>query len=468
MRTSSQAILSALFCALIGGAVVLVFRATPPEPGIRAAAADVVAPVIDKDKIEDAGFGMALHYMEPIRDPGSLRDIGERVRARGKAGLAATRAALESLRPGPGMAPDQARQAGLLLYQLGLLEMYEGEYRAATASFEQALEVGRVAGIPPQVRSRLTALLGIVALRQGEVDNCIACVGPSSCIFPIAPEAVHQNREGSRQAVRRFTEYLDESPGDLRVRWLLNIAYMTLGEYPDRVPPRQRIPLDRFASKLDIGRFENVAPLVGLTGRGPNLAGGSVFDDFDGDGLPDIFATSLDADRGASLWLNKGDGTFDDRSDSAGAPRPALRPERPGRRLRQRRRPRRRPVARRLGAADAALAAAEPGGRHLRRRDDDRRPRRADPDPESAAWGDYDGDGRLDLFVGGEYLPAYGPTCAAGPRPAQPMPALSQPRRRHVRRCRGAGRRHQRSLRQGRRPGATTTATAGSTSTSRT
>ena len=32
----------------------------------------------------------------------------------------------------------------------------------------------------------MTALLGINALRRGEQDNCIGCVGPSSCIFPIA------------------------------------------------------------------------------------------------------------------------------------------------------------------------------------------------------------------------------------------------------------------------------------------
>ena len=80
------------------------------------------------------------------------------------------------------------------------------------------------------------ALLGIVALRRGEVDNCIGCVGPSSCIFPIAHEAVHTQQSGSREAVRRFTAYLDEWPGDLRVRWLLNIAYMTLGEYPGQGP----------------------------------------------------------------------------------------------------------------------------------------------------------------------------------------------------------------------------------------
>ena len=73
---------------------------------------------------------------------------------------------------------------------------------------------------------------------------------------------------------------------------------MTLGEYPDKVPKKYRIPLDAFQSKLDVGRFDNVAPLVGLVAAGPNLAGGSIFDDFNGDGLPDLFTTSLDVDLG--------------------------------------------------------------------------------------------------------------------------------------------------------------------------
>ena len=35
---------------------------------------------------------------------------------------------------------------------------------------------------------------------------------------------------------------------------------MTLGEYPNKVPREYLIPLDRFRSKLEVGRFENVAP----------------------------------------------------------------------------------------------------------------------------------------------------------------------------------------------------------------
>ena len=72
------------------------------------------------------------------------------------------------------------------------------------------------------------------ALRRGEQDNCIACVGPVELhLSRSRKRRVTPSPPGSREAVEWFTDYLDEWPGDLRVRWLLNIAYMTLGEYPE-------------------------------------------------------------------------------------------------------------------------------------------------------------------------------------------------------------------------------------------
>ena len=78
------------------------------------------------------------------------------------------------------------------------------------------------------------------------------------------------------------------------------------------------IPLPASRATYSPGRFDNVAPRVGLNSRGPNTAGGSIFDDFNGDGLPDLLATSLDADKGGALFINRGDGTFEDKSASAG------------------------------------------------------------------------------------------------------------------------------------------------------
>ena len=326
--------------------------------------------------------------------------------------------------------------------------MYEGKFLEAASWLEKALETSRTVEIPASARNRLMAILGVIAIRRGEIENCLECVGPSSCIFPIDKRAVHRNQSGSREAIRWFTAFLDESPRDLRVIWLLNIAYMTLGEHPEKVPRKYLLPTELFRSQGDVGRFENLAMPVGLGARGPNLAGGSVFDDFNGDGLPDLFTTSLDADLGASLYINRGDGTFEDRSASAGLGDQvyALNVTRADfdndgdldvLLLRGAwETPLRLSLLRNKGDGgfdDVTVAAglAEPIA------------------TESAAWGDYDNDGLVDVFVCGEYLPPGEPFVVDARRPAQPLPALSQPRRRHVRECRRLSRRHQRALCQG-------------------
>ena len=217
----------------------------------------------------------------------------------------------------------------------------------------------RAAGIPAGLQTNLRALLGVIHLRRGEMENCLECVGPSSCIFPIAPEAVHQQPSGSREADPATSPRTSGSgPTTCGVRWLLNIAYMTLGEYPEKVPPELPDPARRrSARRLDVGRFENVAPLVGLGVRGPNLAGGSIFDDFNGDGLPDLFTTSLDVDLGALAVrqsrrrhvrgpLGRG------RARRRRSTRSNLHP----RRLRQRRRPGRPAPPRRLGERPPRLS----------------------------------------------------------------------------------------------------------------
>ncbi len=163
----------------------------------------------------------------------------------------------------------------------------------------------------------LIYMQGVAALRIGENENCIMCRGESSCIFPIEPAAVHTEPRGSRLAVKHFGEYLAQFPDDLGARWLINIAHMTLGEHPSKVDPRYLLEFDSFKkSEFDIGRFRDVGHLVGVNHL--NQAGGAIMDDFDNDGLFDLVLTEWDPRRPMTVFHNRGDGVFDDRSKKAG------------------------------------------------------------------------------------------------------------------------------------------------------
>ena len=152
-------------------------------------------------------------------------------------------------------------------------------------------------------------------LRMGEQENCLINHNADSCLFPIQGGGVHQLQRGSRGAVAALLDLLAKYPGDLRARWLLNIAYMTLGEYPAKVPPQWLIDPQLFASDYDIKRFPDVATQVGLNLEG--LAGGVIVEDFDHDGFLDIMKSGWGLNDQLRLFHNNGDGTFAERTEQA-------------------------------------------------------------------------------------------------------------------------------------------------------
>ena len=169
-----------------------------------------------------------------------------------------------------------------------------------------------------QVRMQpsLNMLLGLAYMRLGEQVNCLEGHTTASCLFPIGPDGVHADQQGSRTALDHFTTVLEQNPDDLTARWLLNIAYMTLGKYPDQVPSQWLIAPSLFASEHDIGHFLDIAPFLRLDLV--SLAGGSIMDDFDNDGLLDLVISSWDLDEQLRYFRNQGDGTFVERTRAVG------------------------------------------------------------------------------------------------------------------------------------------------------
>ncbi|HEY1794433.1 MAG TPA: CRTAC1 family protein [Opitutaceae bacterium] len=193
-----------------------------------------------------------------------------------------------------------------------------GEPEAALKEYEVIRRRMDEDKVPPEQRMEPEWLgfQAICHLRVGEIENCVANHNSASCMFPIRGGGVHTLQRGSRAAVVVLLELLGKYPGDLRARWLLNIAYMTLGEYPSGVPEQWLLEPSLFASGHDIGAFPDVAAQVGLDING--LAGGLVLEDFDGDGFLDIMVSNWAVDGQLRVFRNNGDGTFTERTESAG------------------------------------------------------------------------------------------------------------------------------------------------------
>src|SRR4051794_39794889 len=187
-----------------------------------------------------------------------------------------------------------------VLLDLGVAELRLGRLEAGVEHLLAAYRL--LPKIKPYVQKTVVDKtvfeLGVGYMRLGETQNCARQHNTESCLLPLRGGGIHTLREGSKKAIQYFTEVLEStSPEEVYgyhypARWLLNIAHMTLGQYPNQVPERYRIPWSSFESEVPFPRFRNVATKLGLASF--NLAGGVIIEDFDGDGDLDIITSTWD------------------------------------------------------------------------------------------------------------------------------------------------------------------------------
>lgn len=97
---------------------------------------------------------------------------------------------------------------------------------------------------------------------------------------------------------------------------MLNVAYITLGEYPGKVPSQWLIGGLESTHGASIPAFRNVATGMGLDVN--ELSGSVCTDDFDNDGFLDIFISSWAYTHPLRFFHNNGDGTFTERTEQLG------------------------------------------------------------------------------------------------------------------------------------------------------
>ena len=161
----------------------------------------------------------------------------------------------------------------------------------------------------------------VAYLRLGEEENCLARHNEQSCLYPIRGKALHCRPRGSTVAIEAFEAILERRPDHFVAKWLLHIASMTLGMEPGAIRPDWRLTRrEPPVSHTSLDPFTDVAGPLGIAVNG--VSGGAILDDFDNDGYLDVMASAvypIDSPEGQlRLFRNDGNGSFTDVTREAG------------------------------------------------------------------------------------------------------------------------------------------------------
>jgi len=152
--------------------------------------------------------------------------------------------------------------------------------------------------------------LALAYMRQGESRNCLErllqheteahasqLTSDAALLCALPLRTFHTVRDGALRSAALFERLLDRYGSNRLYQWLLNVNYMTVGQFPEGVPARYRIDnrfVDLFYGRRAAAASQAFASLrleeraseyhVALNNTGRGVA----VEDFDGDGYLDI------------------------------------------------------------------------------------------------------------------------------------------------------------------------------------
>lgn len=219
---------------------------------------------------------------------------------------------------------------------------YAGRFDEATGRLEALLtEMDGMGARYGPARHNVRGRLAVTYLKQAEQLRCVEARETEPCLVGVdggaagsdptgesAPTAA-SGREGAaaegvvaaRKTAALYAAMLAEEP-DPRGRWLLNVAHMLAGEHPDGVPdewvipPAELVTEPALAPGAGFPRFPEIAGRLGVDVVGH--AGGAIMDDFDRDGDLDLMASGRLLVDSLRYFTNEGDGRFVERTHEAG------------------------------------------------------------------------------------------------------------------------------------------------------
>jgi hypothetical protein len=241
-------------------------------------------------------------------------------------GVKVSRQRLQELQNLPANATNMQRC--MAHFKLGKCELNIDNLQTGIEHLTKAVELVKSIEVAEATRQaysdRMRFVLGTAYIRLGETQNCCLQNSSNSCILPIQGDGLHTRQEGSRKAIEQFRSVLEHSNSNQEdqiklyqpAKWLMNIAYMTVGEYPQGVPEEYLVPPEIFESEMDFPKFKNIYPQLGLETF--NLSGGAIVDDFSNDGYLDMMTSTYDSAGQTQYFRNNRDGTFTERTVEAG------------------------------------------------------------------------------------------------------------------------------------------------------